>query len=353
MPNAPDFVPQWSSPPGETISDILTMQGLSRRDFAHAMSFTASDVETLLQGRRRITNEIAHRLKKTLGVSIQFWLRRDRQYLLDLSRLEATEWLKILPVTDMLRFGWIKGSVPDRLASCLQFFEVSNPREWHTKYAGMISQFSFRTSPSFSSYQGSLVTWLRQAERATASVQCARWNPERFEAMLSKARSLSIKKHPHSFIPILTNLCAECGVALATVRAPSGCRASGATRFLSKTRALLLLSFRYLSNDHLWFSFFHEAGHLLLHDKRGVFVEGVDGSLSRREREANTFATNILIPPEHQSNFRNLKTTRNEIIKFARLINIHPGVVVGQLQFIGRLRRTQLNSLKRHFVWSP
>ena len=80
------------------------------------------------------------------------------------------------------------------------------------------------------------------------------------------------------------------------VPAPSGCKVSGATLFPQQDKALLLLSFRYLSDDHFWFSFFHEVGHLLLHGIEKIFLEGVDEINQNDEEEANKFAAELLIP---------------------------------------------------------
>ena len=94
-----------------------------------------------------------------------------------------------------------------------------------------------------------------------------------FEADLPTIRRLTREKDPGQFIPRLKEACAARGVAVAIVRGPNGWRASGAARFLSPTKALIQLSFRYLSDDQFWFTFFHEAGHLLLHGKDLLFLE--------------------------------------------------------------------------------
>src|SRR6202041_81041 len=96
------------------------------------------------------------------------------------------------------------------------------------------------------------------------------------------------------FLHDLKESCAASGVAVAIVRAPNGCRASGAARVLSQEKALIQLSFRYLSDDQFWFTFFHEAGHLLLHGDRGFFVEGINTPTTREEQEANEFAARTL-----------------------------------------------------------
>lgn len=154
-----------------------------------------------------------------------------------------------------------------------------------------------------------------------------------------------------SSYPELMRRCAECGVAVVALRAPKLCRASGATRFLSPTRPLLMLSFRYLSDDQLWFTFFHEAGHLILHGPWSMFLEGEGRVSTEEEEEANTFAANTLIPPENHTEMLGLRMHARPVMRFARLIGIAPGIVVGQLQHRGRIGYHQLNSLKRRYKW--
>ena len=175
------------------------------------------------------------------------------------------------------------------------------------------------------------------------------WNAASFERSLIGMRRLTRKKAPSVFIPELRKLCAENGVALIIARGPAGCKASGATRFLSDKKAMILLSFRYLADDQFWFTFFHEAGHLLMHGNKAVFLEdGSDVSL-KEEHEANLFAQNILIPPEARAEFLSLKPNKDAVMKFAIKIGISRGIVVGQLQHHGRLEPSQLNFLKRRY----
>src|SRR5262249_44402693 len=155
---------------------------------------------------------------------------------------------------------------------------------------------------------------------------------EKFQASLSAIRPLTRKKDPSIFIPELRRCCADSGVAVAVVRAPTGCRASGATRFLSPVKALLLLSFRYLTDDHFWFTFFHEAAHLLLHNKKRLFLEGTDMPSNAEEEEANEFSACTLVPPEFQQSLLQLPADTHEIIRFARHLRVSPGIIVGQLQ---------------------
>lgn len=357
MPDISDFCPNWISPPGDTINDLLRERGIALAEFADRMEQTIERVTDLLQGRSTITIRVARRLEEVLGASVEFWMSRDFQYREDVARLRVpdAEWLKELPVGDMIKFGWIK-PVPDpaeEVDSCLRFFNVRSIPAWREAYEDVLSMAVFRTSPSFDSRPASVAAWLREGELESSDINCERWDARGFEADLSNIRPLTREKSPERFIPRLREACAASGVAVVVVRAPNGCRASGAARFLSPERALIQLSFRYLSDDQFWFTFFHEAGHLVLHGNQKLFVDGLDGAAEREENEANQFAEKVLIPPEFQASLLRLRSsTSREIIRFAQRTGISPGIVVGQLQHHGKISRDRLNGLKRRFQWS-
>jgi len=115
---------------------------------------------------------------------------------------------------------------------------------------------------------------------------------------------------------------------------------------------MLLLSFRYLTDDHFWFTFFHEAAHLLLHADKCIFLEGDDKLSTAEEQEANAFAADALIPVEYQEEMLSLPANAIAVIRFAKKVGVSRGIVVGQLQHLGRIRRNQLNNLKQRYSWS-
>lgn len=355
MRNIQEFRPDWVSAPGDTIADILRERGLSEADLAKRLGLDHDTVSDLLQGRATVTIAIARRLEKVLGSSVEFWMSRDFQYRQDIARLHGghEEWLAEFPIGDMIKFGWLT-PVPhpsDEVGACLRFFNVLSVDEWHQTYDNLQQIAAFRTSPSFDSRTASVVAWLRQGEIQAEAIDCKPWDSRCFEKALSHIRSLTREKNPNRFLPKLQEACSACGVAVAIVRAPSGCRASGATRFLSPEKALVQLSFRYLTDDHFWFTFFHEAGHLLLHSDKCLFLEGAEFTTSTEEEEANEFAERTLIPAEFKSELLELAANADKIIRFSRRLGISPGIVVGQLQHIGKIRRDHFNSLKRRFAW--
>lgn len=348
------FRPNWSSAPGETILDVLQDKNLSMSDFCRQAGLTTDAAKDLIAGQSTITIGVARKLSSVLGAPVQFWMSRDFQYREDVANLDASEeWLNTIPLVEMVKFGWIKAPKAGReLATCLQYFNVSNTQEWHRRYSSMREAAAFRESPSFAANPGATSAWLRQGEIEAESIVCRTWNPVQFRESLADLRSLSKRKNPGDFLPEMRRISAEAGVAVVIVRPPTGCRASGVTRFISKDKAILQLSFRHMSDDHFWFTVFHEAGHLLLHGETRMFLEGVDRPGAIEEDEADQFAESVLIPPGFKTEFATLRPTMKDVIRFAVRVGIAPGIIVGQLQHARRIRHGQMNYLKRRYVWA-
>ena len=349
------FQPNWLSAPGETILDIIHERDWTTRELAGILGQSQEQITFLLEGRASITLGLAQKLADVLGGNAGFWIARDGQYRDDAARIsaEGKRWLSEFPVKEMIRFGWIQPPKPtEEVRACLQFFGMGSIPAWRAAYSDLLNQVRFRTTQRFDSKPGSVVAWLRAGELKAGAIRCQPWNKDGFVAALGKARELTCEKDPGKFLPELTELCAASGVGLAIVRSLQGCRASGATRFLSPERAMLLLSFRYLADDQFWFSFFHEAGHLILHGPDSTFLEGLDLQASREETEANKFAERALIRDEFRAEFEALRPDIKQIIRFARKAGIAPGIVVGQLQHYKVVGPHQLNLLKRRYEWA-
>lgn len=350
MSQANSFQPNWASMPGDTIADILKSRELSLDDFAKLMDSNLDNVQKLLHGSILINDEIAMNLQKALGSTVDFWINRERQYREGINRLkdqEESKWLNELPIKDMFRLGYINKS-KNLIGECLSFFNVPDVWTWRRKYNEVVGLTAFRKSTSFESNSASVAAWLRQGEIVSEANPVKEWDSSLFTSKLPEMRQLIKLKSPKVFISKLKEICAECGVSLVIARTPSGCPASGATKFISPTKAMILLSFRYLTEDQFWFTFFHEVAHLILHGHKSIFIEE-DGVVSKEEEEANAFSENILIPKRFHERLRTMRPSQLEIKKLAIDADISLGIIVGQLQFLKRLNPGYLNGFKRKF----
>ena len=358
MDRTHDFLPRWASPPGGTIQDALEEQGLSQAVFAKSIGVSRSQLTGLLSGKEMLSIELARRISRSIGGSVEFWLTRDGQYRDDLTRVAADQWAESLPITQMAGLGWIDKPTDwrSRITSCLEFFDVPDLPEWQRTYGAMLEGARFRISDKAGVNVNATSVWLRQAEIEAARLSCVPWDRDAFESSLADLRPLTRISDPKRFAPALVSRCAAAGVAVVVLRAPAGCPTNGVARYLAPGRPHIALSARYLSDDHFWFTFFHEVGHLLLHDPQVVYVDEIDQRVGRpasnEEREADDFATNVLVPAPVRERLLWRRPTPAQLHQLANEAGISSGILVGQLQHAGVIGfDSVLNRLKRRYQW--
>lgn len=350
-----EYRPTRVSPPGASLADLLEERGISQIDFARRTGRPAKTINEIIKGKQGITADTAIQFERTLGTPAAFWLAREARYREWLARNEELErlkgevgWLRELPLKVMKALGWVRDCEDKRsqVAECLRFFGVSNVEAFRACYVQPSAQF--RTSKVVSSKPGAVAAWLRAGELIAEAAQLPAFDEKGFRAELVSLRGLSHESDLTKLQASLSERCAAHGVALAFVPSIAGCPASGVTRWLTPTKPLIQLSLRYRSNDQIWFTFYHEAGHILLHGKRDVFLE-LDGMRDDKEEEADEFARNMLIPPTFANELASLRGTEHAVVGFARRVGIAPGIVVGRMQKEKLLPWTHLNGLKLRF----
>jgi HTH-type transcriptional regulator/antitoxin HigA len=345
---------RWASPPGETIQAVMNDRRLSRESVADATGLTAGEFERLLSGDLGINLSMARALAECVGASAAFWLTRDAQYRDDLDRVHADDWSQALPLKQMSEWGWVTQPATwrERIAVCLDYFGVQNVAEWDATYAAQVESALFRTSHAYQHETNATAVWFRACEIQADQVEIQRpFSPDLFEQKLVEIRALTRQSNPSRFIPALVDACSSAGVRLAVVRSPKGCTASGATRLYDDS-PLIALSARHLSDDHFWFTFYHEAAHALVHDLTTPFIDSddvEDDENDDAEDEANQLATRLLLG---EVPLAARPRSYREVIHIAQTAGVSPGIVVGQLQHRGILGRNEHNRLKRWFAWN-
>lgn len=358
MTDAAPFEPNWAIHPGATVADCLEEQGLSQVDAATRLGLSKKFVNDLIRGRAGIKPDTAHALSLVLGSTPAFWLRLQAQYEADRARHDAegalakrhTEWLKQFPVGHMTKLGWVDpaNTVISKIKALLRFFGVADRDAWQSLYEKRAT--AFRTSKAHAAQLGATTAWLRRAELLAQAAEVRPFDLEGFRTLLPKLRALSRREDFLVAFEELREACAAVGVAVVFVPAPKGCRASGATFFLGE-RAVLALSGRHRTDDHLWFSFFHEAGHLVLHGRKLLVIEGLDTNDEAIEREADAFARDQLIPPDSAAKLPGLNSPA-KIEAFARRLGVSTGIVVGRMQHDGLIHHAAYHALKRKLNWA-
>jgi addiction module HigA family antidote len=364
------YYPDDVSLPGDTLLETIEERGISQAELARRMGRPHKTINEIIQGKASITPETAIQLEHVLGVPAHFWSNRQLLYDQHVARVQEAarlqgyrEWVRRFPVATMVRHGWVerRERSAEQAAELLRFFGVASPSQWADISDRMAA--TFRQSRTYASELEHVSCWLRQGELLASRLSLGSYDREAFsDRLVSSIRSLT-QEEPEVFQRELTAICAEVGVAVVFVPELPKARISGATRWLTPNHALVQLSLRYKTDDQLWFTFFHEAGHILWHGKRDIFLESPDDvGDGEQEAEADEFAANTLISPDTLNSFlaglpADRYPSKAKIILFARDIGIAPGIVVGRLQH-DRLPSdnpipfSHYNDLKRHLKWA-
>ena len=214
--------------------------------------------------------------------------------------------------------------------------------------AGAAAAVAARRSRCFESRPGDAAAWIRQGELQAQQIVCAPFDRDRFRSVLKTIRSLT-REEPAVFAPQMRQLCADAGVAVALVREMKKVPWNGATKWLSPDKVMILLSLRGKGEDKFWFSFFHEAGHVLKDNKKSLFINDESES-DLLEQQADTFAAEKLIPSKHNARVSRCRS-KQEIIDLANELGISPGIVAGRYQFLtGKWQRYK--ELIRPLQWT-
>lgn len=358
------YRPDRVSAPGATLLDLLEERGLSQADLALRTGRPIKTINEIINGKAAITSETAIQLERVLGTPAEFWSQREANYRVFLARLKEMEnletqknWLKQFPIAEMKKRAWIQGvenTISELMISILNFFGVTTPEQWASGWTKR--RLSFRKAMNLKSNIGAISVWLRKGEIEGEKIICKPFNKERLIGSLDTIRELTLEKDPNVFIPKLTSICADCGIAVVFVKPFLNVPAYGASCWLTPNKALVQLSVRSKTSDSLWFTFFHEIGHILKHSKKEIFVE-IDNKSeerSKEESEADEYAAEMLIPSVRLNAWlrSNGKLTKDGIFAFAEELGIAPGILVGRLQHIQKIRYSELNSLKYRYKWN-
>ncbi len=348
--------------PGDVLEETLEARGVSKQDFAERCGRTPKFVSEIISGKAPLSHETALQFGHVLEMDPQLWINLEQNYRLKLAQEEErsllstkADWVSTYPVNDMVKKGLLKRSrdVAETARAILDFFGVASVEALDNIFSRRAEGLAYRRSSSFQGHPQALMTWLRWGERVVGETTIGEYEPTRFRQALKEIRQLT-REEANVVQQRCVELCASAGVHLIFIPELPGTRLSGATRWMGDN-PVIQLSLRHKSDDHLWFTFFHEAGHVLLHGKKGVFIDDSrSDAADEQEIEANKFAANFLVPSNAWTAFVKRNQFSEAVVQdFADSCGIAPGIVVGRLQYDGLVSfATKLNKLKKRFEWS-
>lgn len=346
--------------PGEILQDALDEHGLTQRDLADRIDVTPKHINEIIKGKASITSTFAQKLEFIFDTTPGYWLGLQKNYEEILARLAIREQFEsekdlvdsFTCYGDLVQYGYVKETRDkmQKYVELLSFFGISSLRLLERNYA-----VQFRKGKTQPNTQ-CMAAWLRMGELHFRGISTYKpFNDKKFRSLLQDVRGFTME-------PIeiaskkLEEACYESGVVIAFTPYLKHTYVNGATRWLNSSTPLIQMSARMKSRDIFWFSFFHEAGHILKHSKKKEFIElqGRRDEVSNEEMEADVFAANTLIPPAFYQEFvRKADFTDNAIKSFSGSIGVGADIVAGRLASDGHKDWSQIMHLRHGIVVKP
>lgn len=331
------YIPDIAIPPGDTIKDMLDAEEMSQKELALRINMSEKHLSHILNGQSPITLETALKLEKIFGGSADFWITLENKYQEDKARVQESKQFQdeiliaksFICYKELANIDFVEttNNWEEKTKNLLRFFKVSSLRN----VASLYPEVSFRNAKNDLNQQ-SLLAWLRCGDLEAQNLELKKYSKSQLKSLIPVFKQLT--SCPKNFAKELQSLCAQVGVAVVFVPYFKNTKVNGATRWIKKKKnPLIQLNTKGAASDRLWFTFFHELGHILLHEKADRFLE-INNSArnSKKEQEADLFAEKTLIPKKEFSDFVNRNNfSCKDILNQSKLWKVHESIVAGRL----------------------
>ena len=348
-------LPDYAVSPGNHIEEWLDDQGINAAELARRLDVTPKHVSELLSGKAPLSATVALGLERVTGIPARIWNRFEAGYREDLARLAETDRLtaqheqaKRFPLAYLRKWKFISAPVRDMAGTVREILAIFGIAHLDAFDATWVhGKVAYRKATLATDKVYERATWLALGEREARVEALDDYNREALEALLPQLRALTAHPNPVEALDEATELLRGVGVALCLIPPIPGFGVHGATRWIAG-HPVMQLSVRGKTDDQLWFTLFHELGHVLLHGHQTVYFQGAG---DQAEVDADEFASSILVPEHYRDR---LPSGRNfaAVSDLAAELGIAPSIVLGQAQRLtGDYGWGQ--RLKVRLTWTP
>jgi len=345
------YLPNKAIHPGFTIADIIDKEGMTQKDLSERTGLSEKHISQMVNGEVSITVETALLLENALTGSASFWINLEKNYQENNARIERLSLVKKevpliskFPYKELAVRGYVeKTNNKEKMVENLwRFFAVNSIFSIENTEA-----VAYRRKNGVEVKSEAIATWLRCGEIESKKNIVAEYSESKLKSSLNQIKKLSVKEAT-VFSKEVKEILSDAGVNLIYIPHFKGTGISGAVRWINNYPVIQLSIYNAWA-DIFWFNLYHEIGHLILHGKKEKFIEFDDKELStvrEKEKEADQFASNHLIPQDEYIKFLQERPSRQGVINFANKLGIHSGIVAGRLCFDKKAKWNKVSSLR-------
>lgn len=327
--------------PGETLQEKLDELGIGSTEFAVRTGKPAQTISNVLNGKSSITPEMAVLFEAITRIPASFWQKKQARYdeymakqKRALAIVDAVEWAKSFPYAKMASAGWVIATRKpvEKVERLFAFFNIAVKEAWEDFFMKKKLAVNFRISLHGTKDPYALSAWIRQGEILAAQQSIAAYDASKLKAALPSLKEY-MATCDEDFWTKSVSLLADCGVKIVSVPCLPNVSANGVSRWINKS-PIIQLSDRMKRYDVIWFSLWHEIGHILMHGSKHISVENVDydDRDMKIEQEADDFAIRWTLTEREEEQFiRRNDFSKMAMTTYAADIGTHPSMIAGRL----------------------
>jgi len=342
------FEPNYAVHPGETLREKLEEINMPPKEFAIRTGKPVKTISNVLNGKSSITPEMAIQFEKVLGISANFWMKKQANYDEFVARKkeeervnQAVKWARKFPYSQLSKMGYVKCTrkPKERAKELLSFFNISKPEAWEKIYLKSEIPIFFRISLKHAKDPYALSALLKIGEIEANKINAKPYNRKKLKEILLKLKEIMYLE-PDDFLYRIQEYCLTAGVKVVYTKQLQKTAINGVVRWINDNPVIQMTD-RLKRYDVFWFSFFHEIGHILLHGKKkNIFLEW--DKLKERniqEKEADDFAAKTLLT---ENEYREILSSLNKkaenkkdfliiIESFSKKNRTHRDIIIGRI----------------------
>ena len=244
-----------------------------------------------------------------------------------------------LPVSEMIKRGWLEADdIRDFHkveVAIAKFFGVSSVDEIE------IFPHAAKKTNVFGEATPTQLAWLYRVKEIASEMLVARYSPNAVRNAVPKLKELLCSAEAARKVP---RILAECGIRYVIVESLPSAGIDGVCFWINDTSPVIAMSLRFDRIDNFWFVLRHELEHVIqLHGRNAMMLDvelegeraGIGANIVEEERVANRAAAEFCVPQKSLESFIARKAPYfydQDVVGFARTLQVHPGLVAGQLR---------------------
>lgn len=334
--------------PSHLIEALLKERGWTNRLLSIVLGIDENSVSRIVTGKRAIDAELAITLEEVFGVPAERFLEIQQSYDLakarisvrpDRARAIRAHLIGGLPIAEMNKRGWIDAKdvrdVPKLQTELMRFFGVNRLEDIEIlPHSAKKTEVNTPPTPA-------QMAWLYRVKQIANGMLVARYSPSSTRLAITKLKGLLSAPEEARKVP---RILAEHGIRFLIVESLPSAKIDGVCFWLNDVSPVVALTMRFDRIDNFWFVLRHELEHveqrhglskMMLDTELEGDNAGTGNTVTEEERIANAAAAEFCVPSKMMDAFIARKApifSEKDILAFAKMTNVHPGLIAGQLR---------------------